>query len=140
MNKNKLIALGLSAIMALSLVACGSANTPSVQPPSNFADFASLSEAIQDAGFDINVPQAIEGYDECSYRSDKTDGMLEVIFKSGDEDIRFRKAVGEDDPSGNYNKFSETETVAEILAFLLTGLSSFSFFEKSSICPDATRA
>ena len=111
MNKNKLIALGLSAIMALSLVACGSANTPSVQPPSNFADFASLSEAIQDAGFDINVPQAIEGYDECSYRSDKTDGMLEVIFKSGDEDIRFRKAVGEDDPSGNYTKFSETETV-----------------------------
>lgn len=111
MKMKKMITLGLGLIMSLSLVACGNANTPNVQPPSNFADFTSLSEAIQDVGFDINVPQVIEGYDKCSYRSDKTDGMLEVIFENGDEDIRFRKAVGEDDPSGNYNKFAETKTV-----------------------------
>lgn len=34
MKLNKLIALGLSAMMALSLAACGNhSNTPDVQPP-----------------------------------------------------------------------------------------------------------
>lgn len=37
--------------------------------------------------------------------------MLEVIFQNGDEEIRFRKAAGDGDISGNYNEFSEKTEV-----------------------------
>lgn len=113
MKLNKLIALGLSAIMALSLVACGNANAgnPNVQPPSPFTDHETLADAAKEVGFEISVPSIINGFDECMYRANKESDMLEVIFRNDDEDICFRKAVGDGDISGDYNKFSEQNEV-----------------------------
>lgn len=111
MKLNKLIALGLSAMMALYLAACGNASNPDVQPPSPFTDHETLAEAEQEAGFDFTVPNSIEGFNECVYRSDKEDGMIEVIFQNGNEEIRFRKATGDGDVSGNYTEFSKKESV-----------------------------
>ncbi|MCM1430742.1 MAG: hypothetical protein NC121_17975 [Blautia sp.] len=110
MKLSKLIAFGLSAIMVLSLTACGD-KQDDIQTPNPFTEHKTLTDAEKEAGFGFNVPGAIQDFDECVYRSDKDNGMLEVIFKNGDEEICFRKAVGGDNPSGNYNKFSETDTV-----------------------------
>lgn len=114
MNKNKLIALGLSAVMALSLAACGSANannSNALQPPNPFTEHETLADVEKEVGFDFIVPSAINGFDKCEYRANKADSMAEVIFKNGDEEIRFRKAVGDGDISGNYTEFSEQENV-----------------------------
>lgn len=111
MNKNKLIALGLSAVMALSLVACGNANDSKLQPPNPFTEHETLADVEKEVGFDFIVPSAINGFDKCEYRANKADSMAEVIFKNGDEEIRFRKAAGDGDISGNYTEFSEQESV-----------------------------
>lgn len=115
MKLNKLIALGLSAIMALSLAACNggnpAGNDPNVQPPNPFTEHGTLADAEKEVGFTFNVPDAIQGFSERVYRTDKENGMLEVIFQNGDEEIRFRKAADDGDVSGDYNTYSETETV-----------------------------
>lgn len=85
----KMIALALSAVMALSLVACGekgnavddNANIVGDDPatweptitidseqrfdieiPAPFSECSSLEEAAQNAGFSFNVPEAVDGY------------------------------------------------------------------------------
>lgn len=112
------LTLALGAALALSLAACGS-KTPAtdnnkpgtVQPPSNYVDCDTLEEAIKMAGIEIAAPEVIKGYDDCAFRANKTDGMIEVIFQNGDDDIRFRKGLGDEDISGNYNEFAEKNDV-----------------------------
>lgn len=113
MKWNKLLALGLSAMIVLSLTACGNANAdnPNLQPPSPFTDYETLTDAAEGVGFEISVPDSMQGFDKCVYRADKEGGMLEVIFQNDDEEIRIRKAVGDGDISGNYNEFSEKDEV-----------------------------
>lgn len=116
MKLKKMIALALGVIMALSLAACNGGKQPAegkgnVKIPDPFTEHETLADAEKEAGFRFNVPGTIQGFDECVYRFNKDTQMLEVIFKNGDEEIRFRKAVGEDDPSGNFSEFSEKESV-----------------------------
>ena len=58
----------------------------------------------------MSAPEVIKGYDDCTFQANKTDGMIEVIFQNDDE-IRFRKGLGDEDISGNYNDFSEKSDV-----------------------------
>ena len=44
MKRNKMIALGLSAVMALSLAACGNVNDSKLQPPNPFAEYETLAD------------------------------------------------------------------------------------------------
>ena len=119
MKLKKFFALAMGAALAFSLTACGNSNTPAdnpnkpgaVQPPSNYLDCGTLEEAIKTSGIEITVPTAINGYDDCVFRANKTDGMIEVIFQSDDNEIRFRKGTGDGDISGNYNEFAEKNDV-----------------------------
>ncbi|MGI6029119.1 MAG: hypothetical protein ACOX81_06895 [Candidatus Heteroscillospira sp.] len=116
MNIKKFLCIIQGAALALSFAACGGApeadSTPDpVQPPSNYIDCGTLEEAIETSGIEIAVPEAISGYDDCIFRANKTDGMIEVIFQNADNEIRFRKGLGDDDISGNYNAFAEKSDV-----------------------------
>ena len=44
MKRNKMIALGLSAVMALSLATCGNVNDSKLQPPNPFAEYETLAD------------------------------------------------------------------------------------------------
>lgn len=119
MKLKRIFSLALGTALALSLVACGSNDNPAadnskpgaVQPPSNYVDCDTLEEAIEMAGIEISIPEVIKGYDDCTFRANKTDGMIEVIFQNDDDEIRFRKGLGDEDISGNYNDFSEKNDV-----------------------------
>lgn len=119
MKLKRIFSLVLGTALALSLVACGSNDNPAadnskpgaVQPPSNYVDCDTLKEAIEMAGIEISIPEVIKGYDDCTFRANKTDGMIEVIFQNDDDEIRFRKGLGDEDISGNYNDFSEKSDV-----------------------------
>ena len=119
MTFKRIFSLALGTALALSLVACGSNDNPAadnskpgaVQPPSNYVDCDTLEEAIEMAGIEISIPEVIKGYDDCTFRANKTDGMIEVIFQNDDDEIRFRKGLGDEDISGNYNDFSEKNDV-----------------------------
>ena len=119
MKLKRIFSLILGIALTLSLVACGSNNNPAadnskpgaVKPPSNYVDCDTLEEAIEMSGIEISIPEVIKDYDDCIFRANKTDGMIEVIFQNGDDEIRFRKGLGDEDISGNYNEFTENNTV-----------------------------
>ena len=121
--------------MAFSFAACGStaADTgrtedgekPSVsenvQIPNPWTDCETLEEAEKLAGFDIAVPDSVEGYSDRAIRAMSYDGetMIEVIFSNGapeDEngysELRIRKAPGAEDISGDYNTYAEKSVLA----------------------------
>lgn len=146
----KMIALALSAVMALSLVACGekgntvdgNANIVGDDPatweptitidseqkfdieiPDPFSECSSLEEAAQNAGFSFNVPETVDGYAQRIIRTtagEEGSAMIEVIYQNeidGNEntdsadEIRMRKANGDEDISGDYTEYSETSSL-----------------------------
>lgn len=141
----KMIALALSAVMALSLVACGDKGNPvddntnivgddpaawepafdseqksDIEIPDPFSECGSLEEAAQNAGFSFDVPEAVDGYAQRIIRTmagGEGSAMIEVIYQNeidGKEstdradEVRMRKAKGDEDISGDYMAYSET--------------------------------
>lgn len=144
----KMIVLALSAVMALSLVACGDKGTPAddkaiivgddpatwgptidseqksdVEIPNPFTQCSSLEEAAQNAGFSFNVPETVDGYSQRIIRTmadEKGRAMIEVIYQNetdenestdNTDEIRMRKANGDEDISGDYMEYSETSSL-----------------------------
>ena len=75
--------------------------------------YASLDEAEAAAGFDLAIPDAVDGCSEKQFRALDADGdkMIEVIYASGAEDI-----------SGDYNAYAEqTELTSGDAAVTMKG-------------------
>lgn len=123
----KMMALALSAVMALSLAACGGAGKPAEQEivgmPNPFLECDSLEEAAENAGFTFDVPESVDGYAQRVIRTivhEEGDAMIEVIYQNetagnesmdSSDEIRMRKANGEEDISGDYTVYSETGSI-----------------------------
>lgn len=143
----RMIALVLSAALALSLTACGAdgekaaagseesaaiggdpatlepdvkgeADSDGVQIPSPITKYDSLEEAAAAAGFSMAVPETIDGHPEQVYQVYNVgteNVLLEVIYHGGleaESTVHIRKAPGSEDISGDYNQYSESETLA----------------------------
>ena len=117
----------LCAMMVLSLTACSSTKQTevtqnsdrnnSVQIPSPFTECKTMAEAIELAGFNMTVPDTIDGYTkrmiQATSASEET-SMIEVIYQKENEDtssLRIRKASGSEDISGDYNIYEHTMEV-----------------------------
>ena len=126
MKKTTLITCAI--LMAFSFTGCGATTTlpadteistaDATQIPNPWYDYASLEEASDAAGYSITLPsvEAIEG--ETFYRvlePGSDNPTLEIIYTDtdGEEEMRIRKAPGSDDISGDYNIYTQTETVPE---------------------------
>lgn len=123
----KLIVCVLALVLVLlSMAACGGNTvsvatvphddsmvgemTETVRIPNPWVDCTSLEEAGKLAGFSFTAPDAIEGYPE-KYISAIEKEIAQVIFNNEDgTEICFRKGVGTDDISGDYNTYAATET------------------------------
>ena len=128
MKKNLIIAVGTA--LTLTLVACGGNQTTpngnntaetiesnntsgegNVELPNPFVEYDSIEEAEEAVGFDIAVPDTIDGYPEKIIRALITDDskMIEVIYRDDEKnEIRIRKAPGSEDISGDYNKYEQS--------------------------------
>ncbi len=113
----KLIVIALAALMLLSLAACGKKNEPEEaedEPfagmPNPFVEYATVAEAVKAAGFDMEAPEALEGYGEKMIQV-MNGKMIQIIFLDGEDRVFFRKAKGSDDISGDYNEYSQTRSV-----------------------------
>lgn len=80
------------------------------QIPNPFVDCDTLADAAALAGFDIIVPDSVDGYEERAITAMEND-MIQVLYLHGDDQVRIRKAVGEEECSGEYNAYSEEKTV-----------------------------
>lgn len=126
----KLIVCVLSLVLALSMAACGGnvetegtvtvgtiAHEDSllggedVQIPNPWQECTSLEEAGKLAGFSFTAPETVEGFQN-KYIAAIENDIAEVIFSNGDEDdsaLYFRKGVGTEDISGDYNSYDTVE-------------------------------
>lgn len=117
----KLIVIALSAVMTLS-VAAYTNNPPkqisgqaaegdSQQIPDPFEDCKTIAEAEKTAGFTLALPEKLpEGYVQKSIQAIKND-MIQVFYENGEKELLIRKAKGKEDISGDYNKYSENNTI-----------------------------
>ncbi len=81
-----------------------------VQIPNPWIDCTSLEEAGKLAGFSFTAPDALEGYPEKQIAVIEND-IAEVTFNNEDgEEVCFRKGLGTEDVSGDYNVYKTTET------------------------------
>lgn len=134
----KIVVFSLCAVMALSLAACGgkadsSAPQPAsvppeisfsseammgetVQIPNPFVECETLGEAEKLAGFSISVPEKISDQTGERLIQAVKDDLIEVIYHSGEEEVRIRKAPGSEDISGDHNEYAESadETVDDL--------------------------
>ena len=82
-----------------------------VQIPNPWQECSSLEEAGKLAGFSFTAPEDVEGYTE-KYIAAIENDIAEVIFSKGDNDdasLYFRKGLGTEDISGDYNTYDTVE-------------------------------
>ena len=111
----KFFAFVLCGAALLTLAACAAKSGSGSQSgyayvPNPFVDYETLKDAVKAAGFDFTVPDKVAGYSEklVQLMSGK---MLQVSFRNGDSRLTVRKQAGDEDISGDYNEYSETEVV-----------------------------
>ncbi len=130
LNCKKLIALSMSAALALSLCACSKTapvspapsaqetqnaeniGSENVQIPNPWADCDTAADAAALAGFDFTVPEEL--FDGASNKTIQAaqGEMIQVIYSdaNGNEIGRVRKGAGSEDVSGDCNDYAENET------------------------------
>lgn len=86
----------------------GSMNT--VQIPNPFTDHTTLSEATKTVGFELAVPEKVNGSPRQNIQTTE-DGMIQVFYGGEDDSICIRKAPGSEDISGDYNSYSQVTAV-----------------------------
>lgn len=97
MRKALLLAVSIFALMAIT--ACGAKQNDQLANP--WLDHDTLDQACAAAGFDLTVPDHIDGYDAPIYRTlDKE--IIEVIYTADNDEICIRKYAGGEDRSSDF--------------------------------------
>lgn len=96
LGSNDAITLGEGKIV----INTGSASE-NVEIPNPVTDVASLREAAETAGFSLEVPQVPDSVQLISNQ------LIQATYDNG---MCIRKAVGDEDISGDYNSYARTET------------------------------
>ena len=79
--------------------------------PNPYTDHDSLKEAEEDAGFEIQIPEEIDGVKAEAFRNLDQE-LLEVIYLDGETEVaRVRKGTGRENISGDYNEYSDVKDV-----------------------------
>lgn len=83
----------------------------STQIPNPFTDQDSLEQATKAAGFDLTVPEDVNGSPRHSIQT-LGDQMIQVFYGDADHAVCIRKAPGSEDISGDYSVYTQTNTAA----------------------------
>ena len=99
-----------AAAAALMLVFAGCSAKPEesagTQIPNPVVPAGSLEEAAEITGFNLSVPDKIEGYEDISVQVISKE-LIQVIYDNGETDIYIRKAKGQEDISGDWNEYPD---------------------------------
>ena len=130
----KLFVIVLAMLTVFCFTACGKTEEPVTEPAPEilteqesenygtgminpWQDCSTLEDAAAVAGFEMAVPDRIEGYPETHIQAVEN-SMSQVFFYNGSFDdgtaksVLIRKGTGSEDISGDYNEYSEKETVS----------------------------
>lgn len=81
-----------------------------VQIPNPFTNHATLAEAVKTAGFDLAVPEKVNGSPKRNIQT-MDGGMIQVFYGDEENRICIRKAPGNEDISGDYNSYVQVTNV-----------------------------
>ena len=121
MNGSKrVIGIAMVVSMTFATVGCGAAKNANaaeqvtqeeqmIGMPNPFADVNSLEEASKIAGFDMSAPNSVDGYNGMAIQAIEKD-LIQVIYGDQGHNVYFRKAVGIEDVSGDYNQYKDVST------------------------------
>ena len=73
------------------------------QIPNPWQEYKTVSEAAKAAGISFSAPEKLEGYKVSHVQV--MDGIVELRYSNGNNEIRVRKGKGTDDISGDYNVY-----------------------------------
>lgn len=73
------------------------------QIPNPWQEYKTVSEAAKAAGISFSAPEKLEGYKVSHVQV--MDGIVEVRYSNGSNEIRVRKGKGTNDISGDYNVY-----------------------------------
>lgn len=113
----------ISTLCILTLVGCTSKKETALEPtassetieiPTPFIEVNNLEEAIKETGFDITVPNDINGTSPSLFLVYNDEfNMIEVRYENGKDITYIRKNKGiEENLSGNYNTYDNVYTVS----------------------------
>lgn len=119
-------AITLCTMLVMSLAACGASRQDgderksrpvsteeksSTNTANPFVTYDTLEEAEKAAGFEIEtLDEVLEGYERKEVRVIENE-LSEIIYENKEAQIRFRKAKGSEDISGDYNKYEESNVI-----------------------------
>lgn len=137
-------------ILLVLMSGCGRQEKQTVSIANPWSDWGTLAEAEAAVGFSFGLPTEIG--DSCTAEAFRTMSgeLLEVIYRSGDSQIRVRKQKGEgQDISGDYTQYDtcarETVRGAAITAYRDSGsraeklLVSYKGYSWSVTAPEGFR-
>lgn len=78
--------------------------------PNPFVEYKTVDEAQKVLPFSAVVPSNVKGY-ELENVSVMSNEMLQLIYKNGDKELKYRMEKGSDDISGDYNEYKDIKTV-----------------------------
>lgn len=73
------------------------------QIPNPWQEYKTVSEAAKAAGISFSAPEKLEGYKVSHVQT--MDGIVELRYSNGSNEIRVRKGKGTNDISGDYNVY-----------------------------------
>lgn len=78
--------------------------------PNPFVEYKTVDEAQKVLPFSAVVPSNVKGY-ELKNVSVMSNEMLQLIYKNGDKELKYRMKKGSDDISGDFNEFKTTKKI-----------------------------
>lgn len=101
----KIIFVALSSLLLLTVAACGQKGVPS-QMANPWTDHETLGDACGAVGFDLAVPEQIDGYNAPIYRTLNNE-IIELIYPAKDDEICIRKYASAEDRSQDFGGIEE---------------------------------
>lgn len=97
----------LLAVFALPKLRQGTEEPPVAMAPGSITEYASAEELSAAMGFPVEELTALPFAPEETSYSNFFDETAQVAYRSGDASVTFRKALGSEDISGDYNQYAD---------------------------------
>lgn len=113
----KFMTLVTSLILVLSMAACGTQEKApeiggQVQIPNPFVTCENLNDAAAIAGFEMTLPAKLPNWVADTEIRAVENQMIEIIYSgTKNQELRVRKANGQEDISGRYDSFENVEEI-----------------------------
>ena len=105
------------------------------QIPNPWQEYMTVSEAAKAAGISFSAPEKLEGYKVSHVQT--MDGIVELRYSNGSNEIRVRKGKGTNDISGDYNVYknvSEKKIGGNTVTLKGNGVSSATWTDGTYSC------